>query len=189
MGRTITFAERIMKDYYSIGYISRVIGLKGELGIRLDVDDPKRYKGINAVVLGDGAGSALYDLKQAHLRGDELVIIIEGIADRDEAKKMVGKTVMLPITALPELGDKRFYFHEIPGYKVIDAEHGEIGIAKEMIERIMQPVLLIRKGFTEILIPITDNTIRKVDRDKKELHVVTPEGLIDIYLGKPDEEE
>jgi 16S rRNA processing protein RimM len=176
-------------DFFSIGYIHRVIGLKGELGIRLDVDNPKRYKGIDAILLSDATGIELFDLKQAHLRGEELVIIIDGITDRDEAKKMVGKTAMLPLTALPELGAKQFYFHEIPGYKVIDSVHGELGIAKEMIERIMQPVLLIRRGYTEILIPITETTVQKVDRVNKELHVVTPEGLVDIYLEKKDEEE
>jgi 16S rRNA processing protein RimM len=34
----------------------------------------------------------------------------------------------------------------------------------------------------EILIPLVDEVILKVDRKKKELHIRAPEGLIDIYL-------
>lgn len=183
-----------MKDFYTIGYVSRVIGLKGELGIKLDVDDPKRYHRLDAIVLAErndpkGQNSVAHELSQAIVRGEELVIIIKGVTDRDVAKKFVGKTAMLPLAALPELGDKQFYFHEIPGYKVIDAEHGELGIAQEIIERSIQPVLVVKKGYTEILVPLTDHAIQKVDREKKELHVVTPEGLIDIYLAPKDEEE
>ena len=34
----------------------------------------------------------------------------------------------------------------------------------------------------EVLIPLLDNTVQKVDRDKKELHVESPAGLIELYL-------
>jgi 16S rRNA processing protein RimM len=34
----------------------------------------------------------------------------------------------------------------------------------------------------EIFIPMIDDFIKKVDRENKELHVETPEGLIELYL-------
>lgn len=176
-------------EFYTIGYVSRVIGLKGELGIRLDVDNPKRYQGLDAIVLSDKSGAEMHELSRAQVRGEELVIILKGITDRDVARTFVGKTAMLPIAALPELGEKQFYFHEIPGFTVLDAVHGEIGIAKEVLDRPVQPVLIIRQGYEEILIPLTNAIIQKIDRSRKELHIHAPEGLIDIYLKKPDEEE
>ncbi len=177
------------KDFYTIGYIRRVIGIKGEMGVKMDVDNAVRYKGIESLVLMDTTGTTAVALEQAHLRKDELVIRIKGITTPEAAKKYVGKTVVLPITELPDVGDKRFYYHEIPGYKVFDVVHGELGIAKEIMERSVQPVLMIKQGFTEILIPLIDDTILKVDREKKELHVKTPEGLVALYLDKSDEEE
>lgn len=177
------------KEYYTIGYIRRVIGLQGEMGIKLDVDDTNRYNGIKKLELEkDGQHSAI-TLTQAKVRNGELVIRTAGITTPEAAKKLVGSTVVLPIAQLPDIGDKRFYFHEVPGFKVIDTVHGELGLVKEVMERIMQPVLIIKQGFTEILIPLLPDTILKVDREKKELHVKTPEGLVDIYLEKNDEEE
>lgn len=178
-----------LNKFYTIGYIRRVIGVKGEMGIKLDVDQPSRYNGIDAVVLVKGDEKFALELAQAKVRGEELVIRSEEFSTPEEAKKLVGSTAMLPLAALPKLSDKQFYYHEIPGYRVLDSVHGEIGIAKEIIERIVQPVLLIKKGFVEILIPITDHTIQNVDREKKELHVTTPPGLIEIYLGTSSEEE
>jgi len=41
----------------------------------------------------------------------------------------------------------------------------------------------IKKGSSEVLIPIVDNFIKKIDRKNKRVHVLTPEGLIDLYLN------
>lgn len=176
-------------EFYTIGYIRRVIGLKGEMGIKLDVDDPNRYNGIKKLELEKDGQHSVINLVQAKVRNGELVIRTASITTPEAAKKLVGSTVVLPLAQLPDLGDKRFYFHEVPGFKVIDNVHGELGVMKEVMERIMQPVLVIKQGFTEILIPLLPDTILKVDRVQKELHVQSPPGLVDIYLEKSDEEE
>lgn len=183
-----TFVPMDLKEYYSIGYVRRTIGIKGEMGILLDVDSPARYNGIKALVLVKNGMITPVELEQAKVRGEELVIRIKGTINPEDAKKFVSSTVMLPLTALPKLNDKQFYFHEIPGFKVVDEVHGEIGIVKEIMERTVQPVIIIRQGFEEILIPVTDDIIRKVDRVAKVLHVKAPEGLIDLYLKKDEEE-
>jgi len=177
------------KEFYTIGYIRRVIGLKGEMGIKLDVDDPNRYNGIKKLELEKDGQHSVINLVQAKVRNGELVIRTATITTPETAKKLVGSTVVLPLEQLPDIGDKRFYFHEVPGFKVIDNVHGDLGVVKEVMERIMQPVLVIKQGFTEILIPLLPDTILKVDRERKELHVQSPPGLVDIYLEKNDEEE
>jgi 16S rRNA processing protein RimM len=178
-----------LNEFYTIGYIRRVIGVKGEMGIKLDVDSPGRYKGLDAMVLVKDGSQSNVVLEQAVIRGEELVIRIKGTTTPEDAKKFVGSTCMLPLTALPKLNDRQFYFHEIPCYKVIDAVYGEIGIVKEVIERPMQPVIVIKHGFEEILIPVAGDIIQKVDRKEKVLHIQAPEGLIELYLRKSDEEE
>lgn len=176
-------------DFYTIGYVRRVIGVKGEMGILLDVDSPARYKGLDAMLLVKDGKQDAVELEQAVVRGEELVIRIKGTTTPEDAKKFVGSTCMLPLAALPKLNDKQFYFHEIPGYKVVDAVCGEIGIAKEVMDRPQQPVLIIKHGFEEVLIPIAGDIVQKVDRKEKVLHIHAPEGLIELYLKKPDEEE
>lgn len=178
-----------IKDFYSIGYIRRVIGIKGEMGILMDVDSPSRYNGIDALMLVKNGIQNAVEVDQAKVRGEELVIRIKGTTTPEDAKKFVGSTVMLPLAALPKLGEKQFYFHEIPGYKVVDAEFGEIGVVKEVLDRPQQPVVIIKRGFEEILIPVASDIIQKVDRANKMLHIKAPEGLIELYLKKSDEEE
>ena len=35
---------------------------------------------------------------------------------------------------------------------------------------------------TELLIPFVDNYIQSIDNEKKEIHLQTPNGLIDLFL-------
>ena len=91
------------------------------------------------------------------------------------------------------LDDKTFYNHEIVGYEVIDERYGTVGIAEEVLERLMQPVLKIKKGKVEVMLPITNDAIKKVDRAARKLYVSSPEGLIELYftLGNdvPDDKD
>ena len=95
---------------------------------------------------------------------------------------MIGKNLFLPLSILPKLTGKKFYFHEIINFAVVDAKKGNIGNIASVIDYPAQPLFQIMNGTTEILIPILDQIIDKVDRENKTIYIVAPEGLIDIYL-------
>ena len=80
------------------------------------------------------------------------------------------------------MGENEFYFHEIIGYEVQDKRHGFIGCVEEILDRPEQEIIRILKGKKEILVPLTDEMISKIDRKKKILILDTPEGLVDLYL-------
>lgn len=174
------------KDCYSIGYVQRTNGLKGEVTILLDVDRPERYRTIDAVFLEINGTLTPFFVNSVKLNNTQLTLGFDGTENQDQAKALVGTTVWLPLAALAPLDDKHFYFHEIPGFEVIDEKYGSVGTAKEMFDRPQQPLLSVMNGITEVLIPLPEGAIIKVDRATKKLHVRTPEGLIDLYL-KADE--
>jgi 16S rRNA processing protein RimM len=88
----------------------------------------------------------------------------------------------LPMSFLPPLTGKKFYYHEIKGFNVIDEVSGNIGIIENIIDHSGNALFVIINNGKEILIPITDEIIKKVDRLKKTIEVKTPEGLIEIYI-------
>ena len=83
---------------------------------------------------------------------------------------------------LPELEGDQFYFHEITGFTVIDQNYGEVGIIKSINDNTAQALFEIMQGDKEILIPVNDDFIKKVDKENKQILLETPPGLIDIYL-------
>ena len=88
----------------------------------------------------------------------------------------------MPASDLPVLGDKNFYDHEVVGFKLIDTKIGEIGNIVQIIDLSVNPLIQVDANGKEVLIPLLDGLVQKVDRKAKELHVESPEGLFDLYL-------
>ena len=65
---------------------------------------------------------------------------------------------------------------------MVDQNHGNIGVIGDILELPHQSLFQVQHGEKEILIPIVDDIIQKVDRKKKVLMIEAPAGLIEIYL-------
>lgn len=171
---------------FYLGYISKVIGNKGELAFKLDVDSPSTYQGIDAVLLQMLQKDEMlvpFLVESSRLQGSNILRCkLEGVDDVSASKLLVGKSLFLPLNLLPELKGNKFYFHEIIGFDVIDEEKGQLGKVEKVLEYPLSNLLAIPVGEKEILIPINDDTILSLDRENKKIQVKAPEGLVDLYL-------
>jgi 16S rRNA processing protein RimM len=94
----------------------------------------------------------------------------------------MGSEIYLPLSSLPKLTGNKFYFHEIIGFTLLDSVHGDIGIVESVNDTTAQALFEVVKEDKQLLIPINDQIITKVDRENKTIHVTTPEGLVDLYM-------
>jgi len=176
-----------LDECYYLGYTAKVHGKNGELIVKLDVDFPEEYQNLESVFIQlNEKDKALipFFFTTAQLQNDNtLRIKIEGIDSIDEAKKYTGKSLYLPLNTLPLLTGNQFYYHEIIDFKVIDVTHGVLGKITQVLDYPTQAIFEIQHPTNkEILIPVTDEIITKVDRKNKTIYITSPEGLIDIYL-------
>ena len=65
----------------------------------------------------------------------------------------------------------------------MDKQHGNIGVITGVNDSVSQVLFEVEKDDKQLLIPVADNIIQKVDRDVKTIYVTTPEGLVDLYLS------
>ena len=65
---------------------------------------------------------------------------------------------------------------------MIDENFGPVGVISNINDTTAQALFEIDREGTEVLIPLNDDIIRSVDRNKKTVTVHTPPGLIDLYL-------
>lgn len=158
-------------------------GYKGNLVFFFDVDDMSHYKDLEAVFI-EVAGTLIpFAIRSlTFTRAAQALVALEDIETYDEAEALTGCDLYLPVSYLPKLSGKKFYFHEIMGFEVLDEIHGNIGNVTGVIDQTSQPVLILSKGKKEILVPASDDIILKIDRKAKSIFVRTPEGLVDIYL-------
>jgi len=174
--------ERDKDKYFQLGRVVKVHGYKGELVILLDTDNPEEYANLEALFLNIDGSLVPFWVTSIRINENLAVVNLDDITEKESAIRLLKKEVFLPIQDLQILEDNDFYFHEIIGFSVQDKKHGNIGMVADVLERPEQELIRILKGETEILIPLTDDMIRKVDRKKKTLHISTPDGLIELYL-------
>jgi len=123
-------------------------------------------------------------IKSCRLHKSALLRIdFEEINDESAADSIMGCELFLPLEFLPKLKGDKFYFHEVIGFSIQDSIHGNIGIINGVNDNTSQALFEVEKDGKELLIPINDDIITKVDRANKVIHVVTPEGLVDLYLS------
>ena len=125
-----------------------------------------------------------YMIEEIQLRGSNQAVVKFEDVDGEEIKSLMKVEIYLPMSALPPLTGNKFYFHEVIGFSVIDQEKGNIGKIVDFIYVIQQPITQIEYDGKEILIPAVDHFFESIDRDKKEIHIKAPEGLIDVYLDE-----
>lgn len=169
------------EDFYYLGKIVKVVGLKGELLVYLDTDEPEKYYQMGSFFLCRGEEAIPYSVESVKVKNrNQIVVKFEDI-DMDKAHSFVGAFLCFPISMLPTLTGNRFYYHEIKGFVVNDLVYGEIGVCVDVLEYPHQALFRIMDGDREVLIPIVDEFIKKVDRKNRVIYVSSPEGLLDIY--------
>lgn len=169
-------------ECFFLGYIGRTFGYQGELVVTLDVDDPMRYADLKSVLVEVKGSLVPYFIEEIKMRDRDAVWRFEGLT-ADEAARLVGCELYLPLSALPPLTGNRFYFHEVVGFAVEDREAGEIGTLTRIYDNGPQPIMSIDHGGKEIMVPLIDAFLLAVDRENRRLKIAAPEGLIDFYLG------
>ena len=172
-----------MVEYFKIGKFIAVHGLKGELLLKHSFGKKTSLKGLEAVFIEEKKDSFIpWFVESAKIKNEEESYVkIEGIDTREAAAKLVQKEIWLP-----EADFKKFVAKTAPagllGYTIVN-EKESIGEILEVIEQPHQVLCRLEVKGKELLIPINENTLEKIDHKKKQVIVSLPEGLLDIYLG------
>ena len=154
-------------ECYQLGRITKPFGYKGQVIFFLDVDCPEDYADLDSAFVEIKGNLIPYFFKIENIAGNKATVTFEDLKP-EEAQALVGHDLYLPLDMLPKL----------------DETHGDIGTIQSIIEYPAQPLFQIMDDGTEILIPVIDPVIKKVDREQKTLFINAPNGLIELYLNK-----
>jgi len=172
-----------MEGYFYLGRVLKPFAAKGALLINLDVDFPEDYEDMESVFVQMNGQLIPFLIERVELKhNNKAAVTFTDIDSIEQASILIGCDLYQPLSFLKPLTGNRFYYHEVKGYEVHDANHGFIGTVIEVLEYPHQAVLSIAFKNKEILIPVTDEIVTAVDRDKRWLYTNAPEGLIEIYL-------
>ena len=173
-----------MKDYYYLGKITKKYSFKGEVLLKIDTDQPSYYKKIKSLFIYKKDKLNLHKIDVIRFHKDKVLRIkFHDINSELEANSIINCEIYLPLNSLPVLKGNKFYYHDVINYLVVDENFGDVGKIKNIKENIYQDLFVIDYKSNDVLIPIHDEFIINVDRNKKQIIVKTPEGLIDLYIN------
>ena len=170
------------EDCFYLGRIVRKHSFKGEVVLKLDTDEPELYQEMESVFVNIGNNMIPFFIKDSLLqKGNQLRVNFENIQSEADADALLKAGVYLPLSMLPKLTGKKFYFHEIIGFAAEDIAYGAIGTVTGVNDSSAQPLFEIEKEGMQILVPMIDDFIVKIDREQQKILLKTPAGLLDMY--------
>lgn len=172
-------------DCFNLGYVAKLHSYKGEVSLFFDATNPEDYATLDAVYIDlDGILTPFF-VERIDMKDKGFAKVkFEGVDSENDAKLILKKELFLPLELLPPLSGKNFYDHEIIGFKVIDENYGEVGEVVQVMDYKINPLLQVQNNELdkEVLLPLGNDLVQKVDRKQQELYVKAAEGLIEMYL-------
>ena len=170
-----------MNEYFKIGKFVATHGVKGDLVLVHNLGKKTSLKGLTALFIEEAKGSFIpYFIERTYIKSEnEILVKIEGIDSKESAKKVYPKEVWLP-----EEDFKKHASSSAPiallGFEMIEGDN-KLGTIVEVIEQPHQVLCTILINGKEALIPVHEHNLVKIDQKKKQVVVILPDGLLEIY--------
>ncbi len=171
-----------MSEYFKIGKLVAVHGLTGELLLKHKLGKKTSLKGLQAIFVEDKKNSFIpWFIESTKIKSNEEIYLkLEGINTREAAIKLTQKEIWVP-----EIDFKLFAAKTAPasllGYNIVHNSE-PLGEILELLEQPHQLLCRLEIKGKEVLIPLHQETLRKINHKKKEVIVELPDGLLEVYL-------
>ena len=177
-----------VEDCYQLGYVTKTHGLKGEIQIFLDVDDPKAYNELESMFILRNKSLVPFFIDTLQINRDKALVKLDDIDAIEDAQNLVSGEIYLPLSFLPKLPDGQYYYHEIIGFELFDQKN-LIGLVTNVLTNSSQTLLAVDTNGIEVLVPLNDEVVKQVDLDGKRVLTELPDGLLEIYLDENQKED
>lgn len=167
-----------------IGRIFRPHGVRGELKVAPDTDDPSRFEQLAVVYVGPHerrvtphrVASVRY---QETKRGVTVILRFEDVTDRGDAEVLAKQNVYATEEALPPLESNEVFVHDLIGLKVVTEDGEPVGSVANVLPMPAHDVYVVhRPGHPEQMIPAVEDFIVAIDLDAGRLVIRPIEGLL-----------
>jgi 16S rRNA processing protein RimM len=170
-----------MVEYFKIGKFASSFGLKGDLVLQHSLGKKTSLKGLETVFIEDKKDSFIpYFILSTSIKNDqEIFVKLEGIDTKEVARKLTPKEVWLTKEDF-----KKYAAASAPismlGFHMI-SDNKDLGEILEVIEQPHQILCTIILNEKEVLIPIHEASLQKIDKKNKKVFVSLPHGLLEVY--------
>lgn len=166
---------------FHVGFVSKKIGFKGKISIKINQGNPKNYLNIDFIYIDKDNQLIPYKVISLNLKKNIfLELKLEEIDNETKVNSLIKKDVYLDKNKFQKKDE--FSYQELINYTVFDSSK-KIGLVTNLIYQKSQSLIVVENQIKqEILIPLVPNFINKIDSKNKILKLKLPEGLTDLNL-------
>lgn len=170
--------------------------MRGEIAAEILTDFPERLSKLSQVTLWNGiAAPRKVEVRRcwlSHSHGGQAIFHFATSNSIDDAKKLVGFEVRIPLAERAKLPDGSYYISDLVGCEVVETNGAKVGVVRDVEingENVLGTPLLVvtldaaRAGDAannEILIPLAQDICVKVDLVARRVEAILPDGLLDV---------
>ena len=167
------------KDYIECGKIINTHGCKGGLKLESWCNTPEDLAALKKVFLLEEGAYKKHKVIKASVFKQFVLFDLEGISDMDAAMSLKNKTVFADRGDF-NLDDGEYFVVDVIGLKVIDVDtQKEYGTLIDVINRGASDIYVVKTATSEVMIPVVDEFIKKVDILAGILLIKPIEGMFD----------
>ena len=173
-----------------MGRIGRVHGIRGEMKVVPETDDPRRFELVPRVFLGETPDRVVprtvEHVRFQYPKGRTVVLLsLEGTDTIEQAEALRGRNVFASVDDLPPLDDGEAYLHDLIGLKVVQADESGKATAVTLgkVTNVFDGAQLLLEvslpGAVPVLLPDVEEFVLSVDVPAGLILVRPPAGLFD----------
>lgn len=155
-----------------LGRIAGAFGVDGRMRVESwtqPFDGLRRY---NPWLIGRNGEYRRYEVEELIVTGRRLVARLQGVADRDEARRLYGSEIAAEADQLESLPEGEYYWFQLKGLRVVNERGESLGRVDDLTDTGAHSILVVRDDARERLIPyVKGEIVRRVDLN---------EGLVEV---------
>jgi 16S rRNA processing protein RimM len=182
------------EEFITVARVVKPQGRVGEVSAELFTDFPERFAERRRVFAwGADGGRRELLLENFWPHKGRIILKFAGVDDIDAARQLSGAEIQIPRAERTELEAGSFYISDLTGCRVFVEElaSDETGTAGKRWRSLGQvtnvifrageaPLLEIREGAKEYLVPFVAGYTRAVDLEAKRIELALPEGMLEL---------
>lgn len=178
-------AADMRKGWVWLARIRRPQGRRGEVLAELLTDFPQKFAERKQLwLLGDNAEPRPIELGGFWLHKGGVVLHFDGVESITGAEALAGEIVAVPREERAAAQPDEIHIADLIGCTVVDLAGGEPRLVGEIenVERPQNsaPILIVRGARGEVLIPLAQDYLRRLDLDARRVEMALPQGLVDL---------
>lgn len=166
-------------EFYDVGKIVNTHGIKGEVRVMPTTDFvDERFKAGEDLYLQEKTGRLKLTVEAARQHKGFILVKFVGYDNINDVQSFRDHELQVSSADQQPLEEGQYYYHQIIGLAVQTAEGKPLGTIKEILSPGANDVWVVsRPHQKDLLLPVIDDVVKKVDLEKQVVIVELMEGL------------